>query len=281
MRLSRSSGAVLQRGCSRRRWLPTRVCRTTRPGSSPVTRPIRRASAPAGRACSAPSACSASAPGTIARNRPSQATYRGSKPSSSHAPWTSRAPGLRFLDHGSRRRDATAISQRAVARPPRVGSRRHVRARHRRPAARGHQVDTGALSDRSSLELESLASRHHRDPVIAHRPRHQHGVARPGPARADRVSLPYPADAGRVDEDAVALSLVHDLRVAGHDRRAHRGAGPPPSRPTTRWRSAIGSPSSSTKPALRKSGSRRTWRGRSRSRAPPATRCRRPGRRLA
>ena len=61
--------------------------------------------------------------GTNATKRPSFATYRGSRPSNSHAPRTTSETGISASSTVIRSRATEAISLRAEERPPRVRSR--------------------------------------------------------------------------------------------------------------------------------------------------------------
>ena len=97
-------------------------------------------------------------PGTIARKRPSHATYRGSNPSSSQAPRTSSRTGTADSSMRIPVREAIAISTRAVASPPASGVPQDVGLGHRRPRSALTIPTTGALSLVSAVS-KSIPSR--------------------------------------------------------------------------------------------------------------------------
>ena len=83
----------------------------------------------------------------------------------------------------------------------------------------------GAIALQRALETEPLADRHDRHAVPAEVAAQQDRVAGLDPGGRDLDALRHPADAGGVDEDAVALAAIDDLRVAGDDPHAGRPGG--------------------------------------------------------
>ena len=141
------------------------------------------------------------------------------------------APEWRPRRASCRRPTGAAISFSVVARPPRVGSRRHVDVRHRRQHRRDQAVQRGGVG----LDGGRRRSRFSRcdmiatpwSPMRAARRR----IASPGRARSPEMSTPsrHHADAGGGDEHAVALALLDHLGVAGDDRHAGLARGRAPS----------------------------------------------------
>ena len=118
-----------------------------------------------------------------------------------------------------------------------------------REEVRDEAVQRAPSRSRASSRTQALAHRHDRDAVDGDRAAHEDDVARRARARGE-ITTPGGtiADARHVDEDAVALAAVHDLRVARDDRARPRRRRRAASRPTIRPRSAIGRPSSRMKP---------------------------------
>ena len=92
-------------------------------------------------------------------------------------------------------------------------------------SAAGHR-DARVRFDRG-LQLELAAGEHDRHAVRAHRPRDQHSVPGPQPARGQRRSWVDEPDAGGADVHAVRPAVLDDLRVARDHLHAgrRRGAG--------------------------------------------------------
>ena len=103
-------------------------------------------------------------------------------------------------------RDAREAAARRIAHAADARARGEHGARER-DERRGVALEPG-------LELEALAHRQDRDPVIADRARHEHAIARPRVGDRQAEARRDDADAGRRDEDLIALAAVDDLRVA-------------------------------------------------------------------
>ena len=74
-------------------------------------------------------------------------------------------------------------------------------------------------------KLQPLADRHDRHAVPAEVAAQQDRVAGLDSGGRDFDALRHPADAGRVDENAVPLAAIDDLGVAGDDPHAGRPGG--------------------------------------------------------
>ena len=87
-----------------------------------------------------------------------------------------------------------------------------------------------AVALQGTLEPKPLADRHDGHAVPAQIAAQQDDIARPDPRGRDFHPRPHPADAGRIDENAVRLAPIDHLRIAGDDphadcpsRLGHRG----------------------------------------------------------
>ena len=121
--------------------------------------------------------------------------------------------------------DWRAISFSVVASPPRVGSRRQWIAGTASIMA-ATSVCSDAVSDSIVVsKVEVLAQRHDRHAVVAQRAGDEDRVAGPRAVARHLDALGHHAHARRVDEDAVALALLHHLGVAGDDRHARLPRG--------------------------------------------------------
>ena len=202
-----------------------RVRSSTRPRELPfATSPMRQRALAAGEAAQRRQPACHDGAGTMARKRPSQATYSGSSPSSSQAPCTSGRIG-------------TAASSICISDPRRGGD---LAQRRGQPAARRIAQDPGIGSDvqqgaderqdrrrvgaQRGLERDAVARHHHRDAVVADRTGDQQDVAGRRPLGTHVDAVANPADGRGVDVDPVALAPVDHLRVPGHHRSADRGA---------------------------------------------------------
>ncbi len=122
--------------------------------------------------------------------------------------------------------DCAAISFSELETPPRVGSRRQRMAVSAGDAA--SMAATRLCSAAESLTISvsnSSPSRlaKNRDAVIADGSAQDHPVARAGLAGGQTHAVRHDADAGGVDEQAVALAALDNLGVAGDDGDAGRG----------------------------------------------------------
>jgi hypothetical protein len=91
--------------------------------------------------------------------------------------------------------------------------------------ARDEAVEGGRVARERRLEAEALAQRHDRDSVHGNLAAHEDDVTGTRALWRDHDARRHEADAADVDEDAVALAAVHDLRVARDDRDARAGGG--------------------------------------------------------
>jgi hypothetical protein len=81
--------------------------------------------------------------------------------------------------------------------------------------------EAGTVARDRGLELEPFARRHDRHPVPPDLAAHDHDVACSCSRRTGAATGVHDADPGRVDVQAVSLSALDNLRIAGN----HRDAG--------------------------------------------------------
>ena len=250
--LSRSGAAGRRRACRRCGCRRTSVRSTTMPGGlGGDLADARRVGAERVGAQGARARRRPRSGATTATTLPSLATYSGSMPSRSHAPFTAGSDRQRRPRRG--RRPGRC---RGPARCRRCRRRRGSgRAASGSTAPRSSSASTSSPSGRGvgadvGLEREVAAGQHHRHAVVGDGARDEHDVARL--ARGSAPSVPSggdDADAGGGDVHAVGRAAADHLGVAGDDRHA---GGPRPRRPCRRRSprsSAIGKPSSSTNAA--------------------------------
>ncbi len=196
---------------------PTTERRVTTRGCSATTVPMRAASRPSGCARIAAS----TRIGVLGRHDRDELAFVGDVE-------RIEAEQLAGAAHLGLQRD-----RRLVERDAHAGGRRDLVQRAREPAARGSRMQrilgqtssiarTSVVSSALSLSMEvssSMPSRceQDRDAVIAERAGDDHGVAGARIRDRERAIRRQHADAGRGDEDLIALAALDDLRVAGDD----------------------------------------------------------------
>jgi hypothetical protein len=99
--------------------------------------------------------------------------------------------------------------------------------RHRVQQPRDQAVQRRGVGFDVRFDVQLAAGQHDRDAVVADRPGHDDGVARPGPRHAQAHVRFDEADPRGVDVAAVGLALLHHLGVAGDDLHPGRGGGVP------------------------------------------------------
>ena len=238
--MCRRSGSSASRAPGPRR-RPSRSRRPSRRGGGPSAPRGRRLPLPARRSRGAcPRSRRTAGRGRGSRRRPRTSSATGSSASSRRMP-TAAWPAISFSVDGHAAARGVAQDVDGVA-----GGREEVR---------DEAVQSGRVALERRLEPQALAHRHDRDAVHGDRRRSARTTS-PGRARRGEITTPGgdDPDARRVDEDAVALAAVHDLRVAGDDRHARASRPRAASTRRSAQRSAIGRPSSRMSPAESASG---------------------------